>query len=1706
MNRIYKVIWSKVKHQYVVVSELAHSNGKQSRTARRSLRSRIAALVVCGAIAAFGVFGITEQQAFAADGGVANQTQYIAIAVEQSNESGHNWFGQWVPDETRTFSDGTNTYTYHRQTIALPNGDEKQYWVREGYDIMATEGRRHDGIDENTRYIIDAKKNEQYTAQSDQGLLQAYQTTTSSGKITTLTGVNIEDLNTGVYGGASNSAGVETQKNFGYHIRVGKITETDDGYVKVSNDLDGTAADTNPAGQYGNTNWNTYFSTDIKLENNGTYSFKNGDGTRVTVPTNKIYSIDGQLGVFTDENGNLYTGDVYGDHNEILLSGVGEDNQIYSYWESKITDPTQTIGNMTVGQYNNDRIALQQQAAAYHGDDIKDITVTPNEGSNGGSLSFNRVGRYDEESGEYVPAEPAGVITFKNTELSGKEGNDVAVEIGNGTSSFTVDAGSRVVGKITNGAGAQVSAGVDDTGKTLTGLEINGVEYALSQGKTYNNGAGIAISEDGKNTISVDLATKDSGLHFVTEDGKQKLANNLKVETVSGDNQGGWKITETTDENTPSTTFTNTTLDAAGSNNINGDPGKHTEYKGDTSTGDADVVYGRDYVVKDTAGNTINLNDVASAKTLKNVAGDVNSLETTVNKGWTATADNTVNDDATTSVNVNPENSTLKFTGDDNISVNVYSNEDGKNGTIKVALKDNINVSSVKAGTDDAATTINSAGLSTGTVKVNGGEINTVTGLSNIDWDDDISDIVKENKNGEAGYAATQGQLQKVSEAANEGWTAYINGFETEVKDVHPGNDYFSFNEGDNVSITKSEDGNGIVISSKDTTLDVENSTSTPIGTQTTQGKEIYGQTYKIADTAGNIVTIDDVASAEKLMEVDQTAQSAVTEAGKHTIVSTKDNNLKVENIATENEAANYQVSLNKDLTVDSVNAGGTIINESGLTAGDVKVNSETATVTGLSNTTWDETVAANVEANANGEAGYAATQGQLQQAVSEVATEAAKKTTLSAGKNISLEQNGMDYKVSLKDDITLGDSTNEENGRSITLNTTDVNGYVPESYQTGTGADFIKENGGFMLFATDTIGHGIFGVTTNGTAHGRDFVTYTKDIYGNDTQYSLNDVGNIVTQIAHAEFSNGDGSTNMEYTLISDFANETDKDTPFNALEGEERTIGLAVREDGAVIVGAVVDDTGVTEDNGIRINAEAGENGNNRATITGLENTTWTPPTPVATFAANDEIEKEESRAATEGQLDDLYNSVVGYSVNFDGSIDYDVINLRGTPYSYNEANPTGSGGTRITNVAYSDGTGSDAVNVDYLNDAIDEAVSDNGVIANNDQHLVANTEKGSNGVYKPDNNGNVNLIVSDEKGNSSTITIGDVASKVELDNLKDNVGDLKYNSVEGDKVENGDSVTTAIGKLDNKIDNISGTATNADNNTVTGGTINNDGTISLTQKDKDTINLDGKLTDSGVIQDGTTFDKESGTLTITSQDKYSKETSSVIVDGIASEEDIKGITDTIGATSKNDLTTIYKDADKDGNTTTQYISQEGVGKMAQADVALDHAIQNVANTSYYNDTVLNNRINSVENRLGDVEERIDKVGAMAATIANLRTMGYDPEAPTEVAVGVGQYKSETGLALGIFHYPNQDFMLSASISTSGDEVMGGIGATWKLGRKSAAEREKDNEEKILAKAEEIKQAAKRAEVKAQADRHAQLLAEREAAGQPIRPVEEA
>ena len=1034
--------------------------------------------------------------------------------------------------------------------------------------------------------------------------------------------------------------------------------------------------------------------------------------------------------------------------------------------------------------------------------------------------------------------------------------------------------------------------------------------------------------------------------------------------------------------------------------------------------------------------------------------GQLKAVSDTVNAGWIAT------DNSGKEVAVNPDNNKLKFAGDDNITVSATTDENNNNA-INVKLNDNITL-----GNGQSAITLNGSPENS-----NDPALSVGTDKFVVDQDGSLSVSDKFNVDAETGniYAAN-----------NSGSAIMMN------------DDSVALNAGGN-GIAISDEGillntNGInediKLVTKGTSVSVDSNGTTFTNTNTNETTNINGGTINVGD---------------KLMVEEDGSIYATNNNGSTVMIN--DDGIALNSEGNGVVVSDDGITLNANgsaVTVDRFN-GTTFTNTN--TGETTSINGGTITtdtVKGLSNTTWNDELATQV-AKSEELQGTAATQGQLQQAVSAVATEAAKQhTTVSGDDNLTVkssvnENGGTNYQVTLDDDITLGNpkAGNTEGERSFTINTTDPEGYVPESYKTGSGADFIEENGGFMLFATDTQGFGVFGVTAKGSAWAKDFETYTTDIYGNNTKYSLNEIGDAVAQMS-SYYNEENGKS---YTVFSRYLNEAEKDNPFVTVDDNAtRDIPLALRDDGAVLIGATIKGEDFT-DNGIRINAETettyDEDGNevtnNIATITGLENTEWKPPTPVATFAANDI--NTTSRAATEAQLNDLYNTVAAYDVNADGTVNYNHITLAGTPYNYGlsrSTDGTPTGGTSITNVAYASGNdGSEAVNVDYLKDAIKDAVKD-GPVASNEKHL--DTSK----TYTPDKTtGKITIAEVDGTGQTTgnQLVINDVASKAELDSLKTNVGDLSYSKVQGDDVKDGDSVTTAIGKLDNKIENISGTATDADNNTVTGGKINSDGTISLTQKDKDSIKLEGQLTDSGVVQEGTSFDKETGTITITSQDKYSGETSSVKVEGIAS-------TEVVGATNKEDLATAYKDADKDGNATTEYITDSE--SMVEADVALDHAIQDVAGTSYANDMVLSNRIDSVEKRLGNVEERIDKVGAMAAAIANLRTMGFDPEAPTEIAIGVGQYKSETGIAIGVFHYPNQDFMLSASLSSSGDELMGGIGATWKLGRKSAAERAKDEEARHLEQAEEMKKLAQQEKVKAQAQRHAKLLAERQQASQ--------
>lgn len=283
------------------------------------------------------------------------------------------------------------------------------------------------------------------------------------------------------------------------------------------------------------------------------------------------------------------------------------------------------------------------------------------------------------------------------------------------------------------------------------------------------------------------------------------------------------------------------------------------------------------------------------------------------------------------------------------------------------------------------------------------------------------------------------------------------------------------------------------------------------------------------------------------------------------------------------------------------------------------------------------------------------------------------------------------------------------------------------------------------------------------------------------------------------------------------------------------------------------------------------------------------------------------------------------------------------------------------------------------------------------------------------------------------------GNDGNSYTLADLEDRVSDLE------DKTQNIDSGSThgpsEPGEGEGPVDNGAHTGINGD--VTVGGDLTVGGSVNAGEGNFDKVNVGG--------ENGTNITGDKITIGNTNPDEDADDKSSTVIE-------------------KGDVTV----TDKEGN-------QHSIMGNAQdiADIRED--------------------MGAMSNRISKVEDRIDKVGAMSAAIANLRTMGYDPTAPTEIAVGIGQYRSETGAALGLFHYPNKDFMLSLSVSTSGDEVMGGIGATWKFGRKSpeqmlAAEKEKAAKAK-LAKAEAMKKAAAEAKVAEQQAKHAKMAAEKAA-----------
>ena len=1073
MNKIYKVVWNTVRNCYVVGSELissksgrhSTSNGKSS-----SLKVTLTVLALCGMTA----LGSGVAPAYAANAGTAVESQYVAVLVNSSNNSRRDY---------RDF-DG---YSYHKERIAS-TGDV--YWVRDGYTIKYEADKRYP--DARNANIIKAYKTSSYTADSDAGLLKSNQIMVESAGISTLTGVDLDDVSGGTYVGATNSGSTSTPSSFNYMIK----------------DDNGTYVDA------GKTNFSKRFKAATKNKD-GTYSYK-GE----VIANDNLYVVDEQVGVFLTSSGKVYTGKVFGANNEVLMTTKSDEGTMYSYWGADTPDPNTKLADMTIGQFNQALEKVNNNSKAVAGDTIKEIKTTAK--TDGGTIDLVRRGQYNSATGQYEGEHKVGSgITI--TSHGGTNGEDVKINFSNGTTGFDVAAGSKVeaVG----------------TKEATTGLKINGETYNIS-GTDYR-----VVANPAEGSKGIYKPDANGNIKLTVEDAKTGTTSTVQLSDVaSATTVNNNYTTLDTKINTTETNITNAytkkindtkiaitneytkyvtdTENYVTGGSINGDTitlnrlqggdvtitglkeyveGKDSyvtgaslkdnkltitqnnnkgNYEIDLS-GFADQFSGTDYRVvanpaegskgiykpdasgkieltvqdaKTGATSKVQLSDIASATTVTN---NYNTLNTKVDAAKTTLADGK---------NTTVEASTAK---DGHTEYKVNLNEDVKLGdTIQLNGSDG----SISATSGTSSLNFNNKGLSLsngknstvingGTITVNGGESvisgtqatfgkiklnaesgSTITGLSNT--------TTKYDGFATAGRAATEEQLKEVAgkageavETAGKGWNLTTNGKESSKTNIKPdgtvdfssGNDNLVIsNAGANLSFSLSDN--------LDLTNNKDKKGSVKVGENTALTDELLQVGKDVSLTASALNVGNSSLTTSALMVGGLTY---INSSGLNA------NNRVISNVATgvaDTDAVNVgQLNSAINGSKVSIKAGDGITVEKTGNQYTIKTN-----IKGGSTSTG--TVTVTTEDNTSTSSGGSSKLPLRQMAIMETAEmAAAEATTTDAGKAITIANTDFDLKFK----TDAGTTATVNNGGTVNISGDDVN--VSTSSKAGTNSDTIR-------------------------------------------------------------------------------------------------------------------------------------------------------------------------------------------------------------------------------------------------------------------------------------------------------------------------------------------------------------------------------------------------------------------------------------------------------------------------------------------------------------------------------------------------------------------------------------------------------------------------------------------------------------------------
>ena len=446
----------------------------------------------------------------------------------------------------------------------------------------------------------------------------------------------------------------------------------------------------------------------------------------------------------------------------------------------------------------------------------------------------------------------------------------------------------------------------------------------------------------------------------------------------------------------------------------------------------------------------------------------------------------------------------------------------------------------------------------------------------------------------------------------------------------------------------------------------------------------------------------------------------------------------------------------------------------------------------------------------------------------------------------------------------------------------------------------------------------------------------------------------------------------------------ETVKIDDKTKLDKTGLTTGNTTVADGRVVVGG---------DNGIKIEAKG-----DQQTISGLSNRIWTGKAVSGRAATEDQLRQAVENATATAAQNEQHIQSGNYDVGQGKGLDGKPIGKNSVAINVVSGDGTKPGDVKgqvvINNVAKADELG----NVAKLNDAVKNA---------------------------------------DGRPTSTVDAINNLDKRVET-----KVGDNVYSNVAGKEIADGDSATTAIGKLNNRMNDIYTTAgqhssvSTADTNLTLSESKNaSGGTDYKIGLNKEQINL-GNLTIKG--NEGSIEAKSIKSDSFTAGDTV------VNKDGIKVGDQSALTGDSLKVNGKT-----YVD-DKGVDANGQVIRNVGDGK-DDGDAVNVKQVNDLA--ARQGEAIGQNaaHINQLDRAVNRLDSRINRVGAGAAALAALHPGNYDPDDKVDFAAGFGNYRGASAAAVGMYYHPDETTTMSVGASFGGGENMVNAGITWKMGKNS-------------------------------------------------------